>query len=101
MSDINKSSSRRINDIDIINLNNVGISLKGIGTRLGCHHTTVTARLKELDIPPTDTRRAFMEDIFESLTPIQQEWLISRLGPNYSIKDLIKSLLVKDYVLQK
>lgn len=89
---------RKADDGKIIELNNVGLSLTGIGERLGVHHTTITGRLKALGIAPADTRRAFMEDIYEALAPAQQEWLIDQLGPGYSVKDFIRSLLIKEFV---
>lgn len=94
------SAGRKANDLDIIGLNSVGLSLSRISRDLGVHHTTVTHRLKTLNIPPADTRRAFMEDIFDSLSLQQQEWLQSQLGSGYSIKDMVKSLIVKEYVSQ-
>ena len=90
--------SRKASDLDIIGLNSVGLSLARISRDLGIHHTTVTHRLKLLNIPPADTRRAFMEDIFDGLSLQQQEWLIAQLGPAHTIKDLVKSLLVKEFI---
>jgi hypothetical protein len=89
---------RKADDARIIELNNLGLSLNGIGERLGVHHTTITYRLRALGIPAADTRRAFMEDVFEALSPSQQEWLIDQLEPGYSVKDFIRSLLIKEFV---
>jgi len=89
---------RKADDRQIIELNNIGLSLKGIAERLGVHPTTITHRLKELGVEPIDTRRAFMEDIYEALPSTQQQWLIDQLGPGYTVKDLIKSLLIKEYM---
>lgn len=91
-------SPRKADDLDIIGLNSVGLSLSRISRELGIHHTTVTHRLKVLNIPPADTRRAFMEDIFDGLSLVQQEWLIAQLGPAHTIKDFVRSLLVKEFV---
>lgn len=90
--------AKKVRDQDIIALNSVGISLAGIARRLNCHHTTVTARLASLNIEPADTRRSFMEDIFDSLTDRQKEWLFYQLGPTRSIKDYVKSLIINEYV---
>jgi hypothetical protein len=89
---------RKADDNTIIELNNIGLSLTGIAERLGVHHTTITYRLKALGIPAADTRRAFMEDVFEALSPSQKEWLVNQLGPGYSVKDFIRSLLIKEFV---
>lgn len=89
---------RKADDNQIIQLNNIGLSLCGIAKRLNVHHTTITYRLRALGIAPADTRRAFMEDIFEALSSSQQAWLVEQLGPGYSVKDFIRSLLIKEFV---
>jgi hypothetical protein len=93
--------AKKVNDRDIITLNSVGISLSGIGKRLDCHHTTVKGRLKVLNIDPADTRRSFMEDIYDGLSPNQREWLAGKLGPSTSIKDFVEGLIVNKYVEEK
>lgn len=90
--------NRKASDEDIIRLNSVGLSLSTIGKQLGCHPTTITLRLKALNIEPADTRRAFMEIIHENLSPAQQEWLASQLGPKISIKDYIHNLLIEQFL---
>jgi hypothetical protein len=67
---------------------------------LDCHPTTITLRLQSLGITPADTRRSFMEDVYRGLSPAQQEWLAGQLGPHHSIKDFVKSLLVKEFINQ-
>jgi hypothetical protein len=90
--------NRKASDEQIIRKNSVGLSLGRIGKELGCHPTTITLRLNSLNIPPADTRRTFMESVWDSLSTDQQEWLADQLGPHTSIKDLIKNLIVKEYV---
>jgi hypothetical protein len=89
---------KKSNDNDIVNLNNVGLSLCTIAGKLKIHHTTVTYRLKTLGIQPADTRRAFMEDIYESLSEPQKGWLIDQLSPGYSVKDFVRSLLIREFM---
>jgi hypothetical protein len=89
---------RKADDNRIVELNNVGLSLTRIGELLNVHHTTVKYRLKALGIEPADTRRSFMEGIFESLSPSQQQWLIGKLHPGFTAKDLIRSMLVKEFI---
>ncbi|TIN00987.1 MAG: hypothetical protein E5Y34_11060 [Mesorhizobium sp.] len=89
---------RKADDNEIVKLNNVGLSLSSIAQRLGVHHTTVTYRLRALGIPPADTRRSFMEDIFEALSLSQQTWLIDQLGPGHSVKDFVRSLLIQEFI---
>jgi hypothetical protein len=90
--------NRKASNADIIRLNSVGLSLTTIGKQLNCNPTTITQRLEALGIPPADTRRAFMENIYDSLTNDQQEWLADQLGPTISIKDYVKKLLVEKYL---
>jgi hypothetical protein len=92
------AGNKKVDDSVIIGYNSVGISLGGIAKRTKIHHTTVTHRLKELGIPPADTRRAFMEDIFDRLSPAQQDWLINQMGPGRSIKDFVRSLIIKEFI---
>lgn len=91
-------ANRKASDEDIIRLNSVGLSLSTIAKMLDCHPTTITLRLKALNIPPADTRRTFMEDVFLSLSPQQQKWISEQLGPHISIKDFVRSLLVKEFI---
>lgn len=91
-------TQRKVNDSDIVNLNSVGISLGSIAKRLGCHHTTVTHRLKVLGIEPADTRRAFMEEIYDGLSEKQREWLIEQLGPRNAVKEFIESLIIRAWM---
>lgn len=95
------ASGKKANDLRIIELNSVGISLSGIGRREGIHHTTVTARLKAHNIEPADTRRAFMEDIYDSLSMSQRDWLIEQIGAGGTVKDFVKGLIVKEFINRK
>jgi len=97
MSTVNRSN-RKVHDADLIRLNTVGISLGAMGRLLGCEAATVALRLRQLGLNPTDTRRAFMEDIYDSMTPDQRDWLIDQLGPHSPIKSFIKDLLINAYV---
>lgn len=95
MSDVYRAN-RKASDADIIRLNSVGLSLATIARALDCHPTTITMRLRSLKIPPADTRRSFMEDIFLSLTLDQQEWLADQVA-NTSIKEYIKRIIVEKH----
>lgn len=90
-------TNRKANDADIIRLNACGFSLSTIGKLVGIHPTSVTERLKSLKIPPADTRRSFMEDIFRGLTPEQQEWLSDQLNQGMSVKDFILKLIIEKH----
>lgn len=90
--------NRKATDQDIIRLNSVGLSLRTIGKILGCHPTTITLRLNDLGVPPANTRRAFMEEIYNQLSNDQKLWLESQLGPKLPVKDFILNLLVQRYI---
>ncbi len=87
----------RVPDETLIQLNDLGLSLKRIGELTGYHHTTVKARLTELGIEPTDTRRSFMDRIYGQLTTAQREWLANELNPGQSISSYMRMLIVEKY----
>lgn len=89
---------QKVNDADIIRMNSVGLSLGTIARALKVHPTTISVRLQELGIRPSDTRRSFMEDIFLALPNPIQEWLADQLGPQMSIKDYLKGLIIKEFL---
>ena len=93
-------ANRKTTDADIIRLNSVGLSLTTIARALDCHPTTITLRLRSLKIPPADTRRSFMEDIFLSLTLEQQEWLANQVEAT-AIKDYVKQLIIEKHAQSK
>ena len=97
MSNANRTNHKS-SDADIIRYNSVGLSYSTIGQLLGCHPTTVKKRLEWLKIPPADTRRAFMEDIYNTLSPSQRNWLETQLGPHQSIKNFVRNLLVERFL---
>jgi hypothetical protein len=94
-------SNRKATDDDIIRLNSVGLSLNTVAEQLGCHPTTITLRLKDLGINPSDTRRAFMESIYMGMSKPEQEWLEGQARAHSHIKDFIKTLLIKEYLASK
>lgn len=93
--------NRKASDADILRLNSVGLSLGTIAAQLGTHPTTITIRLRSLKVPPADTRRTFMEDVFKTLSSAEQEWLADQLGPSISIKSYVSNLLKKEYMRAK
>ena len=88
-------ANRKATDDDILRLNSVGLSLATIARALDCHPTTITQRLKTLGVPPADTRRSFMEDIFLALPVQVQEWLANQLSAEMSVKDFVRELLLQ------
>lgn len=91
-------TNRKATDYEIIRLNSVGLSLATVGKILNCHPTTIKIRLDQLNIPPSDTRRAFMEDVLSGLSTNQMDWLADQLGPHISVKDYVRNLLVKEFM---
>lgn len=101
MSNANRPN-RKGSDADILRMNSVGLSLGTIAKLLDCHPTSVTLRLRRLGVPPADTRRTFMEDIFVTLSTEQQEWLADWLETQgTSIKDFVRTLLVGEHQRQQ
>ena len=96
-----RRTKKTIPDSDLVRLNSLGFSLSTIGSSLGCHPTTVTLRLKDIGVVPADTRRTFMEDVLMKMPPAQLEWVETQLGPHYSIKDYVRSLITNAYLRQK
>jgi hypothetical protein len=94
-------ANRKTTDEDIIRLNSVGLSLSTIAKQLDCHPTTITLRLRDLNIPPADTRRAFMESIYMQMSPRQREWLENQLGPTINIKDFVLNLITEKYISER
>ena len=90
--------NRKASNADIIRLNSLGYSLATIAAELDCHPTSVTQRLKSLNIAPADTRRTFMEDVLKGLSSNQLDWLVTKLGPNISIKDFVRNLILKEFI---
>lgn len=94
-------ANRKATDDEIIKLNSLGYSLATIAARLDCNPSTITIRLKTLNIPPADTRRAFMEDIVSKMPQDQQNWLADQLGPHLNIKQYVKNLIVSEFIKQE
>jgi len=90
--------NRKTHDTDITKLNSLGMSLASIAKELGCHPTTITARLHSLNIRPADTRRSFMEDVLNTLTEPQKQWLAAQLGSNNDIKSYVSSILKDRFI---
>jgi hypothetical protein len=90
--------NRKSSDEEILRLNSIGLSLQTISTILGCHPTSITLRLKTLKVPPADTRRAFMEDIFSSLPEGSRDVVADLLSddPSKNIKGYVRDLMLKD-----
>lgn len=91
--------TRKASDAAIVRLNSIGISLATIAARHNCHPTGVTLRLKSLGVPPTDTRRSFMEDVLSGVSPDVEQWLADQITPEYTIKDFVRDMLL--YVHEK
>lgn len=89
--------NRKASDDDLIRLNTIGLPLRAIGSRLNCHHSTVKSRLDSLGIKPADTRRSFMEDIYNNLPPLIREWLPEQIGDEETIRDFVHDLILEQY----
>lgn len=89
--------NRKGSDHDITRLNALGFSLAAIGLKLNCHPTSITLRLKSLKIRPADTRRSFMEDIYNHIGDDVQEKIAEVLNNrSMTIKDYVRELIMSD-----
>lgn len=89
--------NRKASDEDIIRMNSVGLSLATIAKTLGIHPTTVTLRLRSLNIEPADTRRTFMENVLRPMPTHVADWLSEQVGPQYEIRSYVRDLLMEAY----
>jgi hypothetical protein len=87
----NVKKEDRADGTEIRKLNLLGLGLKKIGSILKCDPATVSLRLKDMGIKPTDTRRNFMEDIYEALDTEEKELLADML---YSLDTPIKPYIL-------
>ena len=89
--------NRKASDEDIIRMNSVGLSLATIAKTLGIHPTTVTLRLRSLNIEPADTRRTFMENVLRPMPTHVADWLSEQVGPQYEIRSYVRDLLMEAF----
>lgn len=94
----NRKREDRVQNVDIKRLNHMGLGLKAIADHLGCHPATITLRLKAMNIDPTDTRRSFMEQVFNGLDRDQQDWLSHNLyNAGINVKEFVLTLVREAY----
>jgi len=94
----NVKKQDRVAEQDVLRLNHVGIGIKAIAGLLHCHSATVSDRLKEAGVAPTDTRRSFMESVFLALSEEQQDWLSTYLySRGISVQDYLVGLIKADH----
>lgn len=87
-------------DRKIVRLNSVGLGLSHIGDKLAIHKSTVKARLNALGIAPADTRRTFMQDVFETLPTKFQDRLMDHLGGGMPIGAFVRKLIIDYFIAQ-
>jgi hypothetical protein len=86
---------------EIVRMNALGYSGVTIAKRFDMHPTSISHALTRAGITPTDTRRSFMEEVFDELPENQVEWVADELGPTGSIKQFIKGLIADAHRLEK
>ena len=67
----------------------MGMSLGAIAYKYDVATSSIAQRLRQLGIPPADTRRAFMDFVLSNLTPEIFAWVRSTVSPDYPIRQLI------------
>lgn len=92
------SSRRKIgSDQELLRLNSLGLSLSTIASILGCHYSSVSLRLKAMNVAPIDTRKPFMEAVLGSMPEEAQSALVNHLETDsIHIRDYVRDLIVKD-----
>jgi len=95
-------SNRKVTNEDLIKYNNMGLSLKAIGSILNVHPSTVKIRLDQMGIPTADTRRAFMEDVYSTLTPAARDWLADQVQEgSMNVKQLVTHLITQASIMNR
>lgn len=90
----NVKKEDRADGTEILRLNLVGLGLQAIGEIVGCHAATVSVKLKEMGVASNDTRRNFMEEVYNCLSEEEREWLADILYTSkVPIKDFVVQLL--------
>jgi len=89
--------NRKASDEDIIMLNNMGLSVTGIARMFNMHPTSVSARLKRLNIPVVNPRHAFMDGLLQSLSEPELAWLSSKVSQKVPIQMFIRDLITAQY----
>jgi DNA-binding CsgD family transcriptional regulator len=82
---------------EILRMNALGFSAASIARKLGMHHTSVSHRLTRMGIKPNDTRRSFMEEIFEQLPENQVNWVADEIGIRGDVRRFIAGLINDAY----
>lgn len=83
----------------IFRLNNVGLALSTIAELLSCHPSTVTNRLRAMNVPINDSRRAFMEELLQLLDVDTQNWLVDELvDREMNSKEFLALLIKKEHL---
>lgn len=87
----------KTDDNSIIRLNSIGLSLNTIGEILDVHPTTVSNRLKVLNIEPTYKTHAFMEEVLADLPQEVSDWLLTKCSRIHPIREFVSELLLAKY----
>jgi hypothetical protein len=94
--------TRKGSDVDILRQNALGLSLSAIAENIGCHPTSISLRLKSLNVRAADTRRAFMDDIYGKLPADMLVDIGDMLqGNGMSVKDYVRKLITDDMTIRK
>ena len=92
---MSQQPNQKASDEEIVTLNNMGMSVTGIAEYFGMHPTSVSARLKRMNIPVVNPRHAFMDGLLRTLTESELLWLSEQVSVKYPINAFIRDLIVK------
>jgi hypothetical protein len=74
--------------------NAMGMSLGAIAYKYDVAPSSIAQRLRQLDIPPADTRRAFMDFVLSSLSPEIFAWVRTQVSADYPIRQLVVDAII-------
>lgn len=77
--------------------NAMGMSLSAIAYKYDVATSSIAQRLRQLNVPPADTRRAFMDFVLSNLPPEIFQWLRTEVSTDYPIRELVIDAIISLY----
>lgn len=74
--------------------NAMGMSLTTIAYKYDVAPSSIAQRLRQLEVAPADTRRAFMDFVLSSLSPEIFAWVRTQVSADYPIRQLVVDAII-------
>lgn len=74
--------------------NAMGMSLTTIAYKYDVAPSSIAQRLRQLEVAPADTRRAFMDFVLSSLPPEIFAWVRTQVSADYPIRQLVVDAII-------